>query len=415
MDKFMNIETLFTRLFSLCKLYQAVGVTWNPKNKKVSLLTSEKLSKVKWTSNLCILTNGITFIQILHHYLLKEKQERNMEPFSLLLAGYVALAFPTTTSYQLVCKSKAESMELYINGLLHFTASQRKKKVAKESIMKTVNFHEAIYMLYAWILYVSLTLTPVIFIFGFHWTNPCRSTILAWWVIPECISIFRNSESLLLQFGMLLGKFVVLAVNYYIWAKSFCTFSYGVAGIQTLLILKLNWVIKIFGRTCNNKNAVAKSIGNLYREIQVLGLLYNNIVQNAFLIVTILLLFCMSVAFTVLIRMDWTMKNALELAWFSVVGFNCILYFMVCVGGGMISIYTQTKKIVDNLKRRQPSSSDLKVTREKRLEDKWYKRFAGSCLPIRIKLGGSNYLEELTSLRCMECAVDWTIQLLLLM
>ncbi|CAL8068160.1 unnamed protein product [Orchesella dallaii] len=337
-----------------------------------------------------------------------------MEMFSLLLAGYVVVAIPMTIAYQLVCKNEAEPMELYINGLYQFAGKHDDKKMAKESI-KIVNFREAIYMLYAWILYVSLNLTPAIFVFGFHWTKPCRNTILAWWAIPECVFIFRNSESMLLQFGMLLGKFVVLTVNYYIWAKNFSTFAFGSAGIQTLFILKLNWIIEIFGKISNKKHAVTKSTGNLYREIQILGQLYNQIVDRAFLVVTILLIFCMSVTFTVLIQMDWTMKNALELAWFSVVGFNCVLYFMVSVGGGMVSVYKQTKRIVDDLKRRRPFSSCFKVTREKQLEDKWYQKFVRSCLPIRIRLGGSNFLEELTSLRCIDCSIDMTIQLLLLM
>lgn len=74
---------------------------------------------------------------------------------------------------------------------------------------------------------------------------------------------------------------------------------------------------------------------------------------------------------------------------------------------GMVSMCAYSKIV---LERAKYLTVDFVSRREKLLIKKIWR----SCDKIKVKFGDSNFLEELTPLRCLDFSVDMTVQLLLL-
>ncbi|CAL8136890.1 unnamed protein product [Orchesella dallaii] len=82
---------------------------------------------------------------------------------------------------------------------------------------------------------------PAIITFGFHFANPCRSTLLAWWVLPECHfdDLSPPNSQLITKVLMGIMKFGLLFVNFLMYSYGDICAIFGFAAINILSVLKL--------------------------------------------------------------------------------------------------------------------------------------------------------------------------------
>lgn len=146
---------------------------------------------------------------------------------------------------------------------------------------------------------------------------------------------------------------------------------------------------------------------SIYRHIQLIASLYNDIQQRQALPTLILgstVFFAVSLAF--LVQTSFSTEN-LSIT---------ILMSLMCVDGAffiLLSMSTLAAVFKESRVASQKITSDLSNITG-RMEQRWARKFLKSCGAIKIKLGGNNFVEELTPLNCLSHGVQAAVQILLL-
>jgi len=147
-----------------------------------------------------------------------------------------------------------------------------------------------------------------------------------------------------------------------------------------------------------------------YRNIQVLSNAMNMVLASALLYSIIAATFIMSFGITGVIKLSWAKEILFVLVLLFLLFVNCAVGLLVGVGG-LVSVYTESKKVINKLKI-QNRLMWYGATSKK--EFKWRQSFYISCSSIKIKLGQSNFLEDLTPLNLINNAVGLTVHMRLL-
>ncbi len=161
----------------------------------------------------------------------------------------------------------------------------------------------------------------------------------------------------------------------------------------------------------------------VYRSIQILACIANEIQQKVFVSTVVIAATIMtSICTTTVVKLPWTSGNIMPLLMFSIVGVNCVLAIVTSVGG-MASVYTESVKVTRKLQKSigiiggggyRTFVNVNRVCMGRWLEIKWKQRFYRSCVPIKIRFGSINFVDRLTPLACLDLANGVTLQLLLL-
>lgn len=144
----------------------------------------------------------------------------------------------------------------------------------------------------------------------------------------------------------------------------------------------------------------------MYRHVQLLCNLGNEIQQKMMMVpvlVAVIVISAVSVATLAHIpfkQSNWVVICILVTAY---VDTTLITLFSL---GGMVAVNTTCKIFIKNLKLYDRGSIS-------NLEKLWGAKFVASCSPFKVKFGGSNFIEKLTPLKCLNCAARLTIQILL--
>lgn len=84
---------------------------------------------------------------------------------------------------------------------------------------------------------------PIIVVYGFHWGNPCKASLVGYWLLPKCnshLELSRFSYPRVLNYAI---KLFIFLTNHLIWAISFHTGAFGVCTIQTFCIRTIHQFI----------------------------------------------------------------------------------------------------------------------------------------------------------------------------
>jgi len=147
----------------------------------------------------------------------------------------------------------------------------------------------------------------------------------------------------------------------------------------------------------------------IYREIQVLSTLNNCINKTVVLIMTLAGITFSAISLTVLVKLKWTKDNLFTLSYFTLLLCDTVPFLLVCVGG-MVGSYVASKNVIAAFTSRilnQPPNITARHCH------RWFGRYVKSLLPIKIKIGDNNFLEELTALKCVDVALNLAINVLL--
>lgn len=147
----------------------------------------------------------------------------------------------------------------------------------------------------------------------------------------------------------------------------------------------------------------------LYRQLQLINTFGNNVQKNILGSLILTAIVATSAGLGLLVQLNGRMGNetnamilvAMGMAFADGLANNMILL------EGMVSMCANSKNV---LKRAKYLTVDFVSRRENLL----IKKIWISCDKIKVKFGDSNFLEELTPLRCLDFSVDMAVQLLLL-
>ncbi|CAL8098615.1 unnamed protein product [Orchesella dallaii] len=269
-----------------------------------------------------------------------------------------------------------------------------------------------------------MTITGIILPTFYHLDmirNPCFPVYLGYWLSEQCqegnlgqvLSPTWSPVELGTKIGMSLLSYMnwnllMTGIGFYmnvaIVLKGHCIRSYIAQYGQNMR--KKFGTRKLIQRNQVHQHTIA------FRELQVMEIEYREIYSRTIVVVTLLCAIVMQVVclfntVTVLLQdsnetdSDGSLQIGLNLVyfWCTIVAACAIVVFL----GILADVYSVAKKVHEEI----GSCVALK-------KNKWFCRFFRSCPILRIYLGGSNFLDELTPLTCENFAIDQTVGLLLL-
>ncbi|CAL8145500.1 unnamed protein product [Orchesella dallaii] len=252
----------------------------------------------------------------------------------------------------------------------------------------------------------SLGVTPLFFVFGFHWFAPCKPSLAFSWVLGECKNDTEESDLFHLLFRSVF-KLIIFLPNVWAWTTGMDAVVFGVCAHHILCVISLRSYLTAFYDSAINNKGYFKKIST-YRSIQVLAQPMNAVMEKGLLISCTVATCCIAFDITGLVKLPWTKQNSFLLTICFLLATNALLYIVIAVGG-QVGVHAESKKVMEKLNRYH-----LLETMKGGLEYKWSSRFFRSCSKIKIKLGPNNYLEEMTPLVLVQNGINLTLTTLLL-
>ncbi len=154
-------------------------------------------------------------------------------------------------------------------------------------------------------------------------------------------------------------------------------------------------------------NRNSERAAKVYRQIQVFNLLCNSVQQNCLGILVLVSIVLVGMSLVLLIKTGKSNLQQGNITFFipvALVALDCLVILLVLTSG-MTQVFVESEKLHIDIKR-----SHVKPAVNKR----WKRKFWKSCDKIKIKFGDHNFLEKVTPLKCMDCSLQFTVQVLLL-
>ncbi|CAL8122224.1 unnamed protein product [Orchesella dallaii] len=248
-----------------------------------------------------------------------------------------------------------------------------------------------------------------------RWLNPCTSALLAWKIMPECAD--KNSSQEWSSFSLgLLGGILLLSV----WI---ITDLIGAAVFQVVQ-LSFSQVVCLINGVRNfheslqivlwNPRADAEKIMLQYRQLQILIRLLNWIQQDL-IIVAVLNLFLILIIISTyaLISMGWHISIP-HFILFSSALLDSIVADVFCFGA-FAQVHSESSSTLVYLKKKFLPKMELeKRSLLKRGELKLLKKFVLSMYPLKVRIGGVNFVEKFTPIAILDFCVAQIVSLLLI-
>lgn len=137
--------------------------------------------------------------------------------------------------YNYVNETKTAEITLYLNSLYEF-----------ESLYKNVipTYSEKSFQTKMGLLWVncgiaSLMVAPLFIVYGIHWINPCKISLLGFWMLDNC----QPKKDHFVMIPKKLVKLLVFLGNHWMWAFGIYGTLLGVLVINTLTIICLYEIV----------------------------------------------------------------------------------------------------------------------------------------------------------------------------
>lgn len=333
--------------------------------------------------------------------------------FYQLTCQYNLMVQVTTLVYMMTFLKHAKSVAKYVNGILEFHRNYLRKTDGKEMKAQDRSTKQKFGLMFARIFFPNCLLHPLVFVIGLHWSQPCKPSLMGYWMLEECSFENNTGSSSILGFAV---KILVFLANMWIWTIVVSLFLLGMGLLPIQCTLSLVEYIKKFQKLSLNQQTNIRNTTLIYRKLQVLALLMNEIQAYG---ITDNLIFIVVVAQTVglctLINLFQNGINTIS-AWFLLTlyvvdTFNTTI-FIVVIFGIMADVWELSNEAVNNLAIfTRVKYTDAKITRsEFKMKQIAYQSFN----TIKVKFGSLNCLDRLTPLTCLRFVNELTINILLI-
>lgn len=268
---------------------------------------------------------------------------------------------------------------------------------------------------------LSCCFFSVVFVYGFHWLAPCKPSLFGYFLLKECK---YSRTAIMIKNSILynLFKFLLFAVS--VWMFTFSAFAttFAMGNIQILCNLTIKHFLQRYWSLVKSGRLLEPGIALMYRNIQILAKIGNEIQQRSFMMAMVLVAMAFLAGCTpLLIITPFHSDNLMALGTFGVLIFHGYLVVVVFLGG-MASIYRKSNEV------RRHFYSELHVlgggektsmeilgrSKTNHRPFKWKRCFLQSCPLIKIRFGSLYFVDELTPLNIVNLSNDLSVQVLLM-
>lgn len=220
---------------------QSVLIRWNPTNQNLSLKNNGQgpaFQKSYYLLFCKTLVHALMIVVIIIQGYLTFSDQNNDSTFSDRFLFGVGLVYLLSSHSDLhLCRTQASTICLYVNGMLEFGKryknNPRNRKKRQNLLIEDLNRS------FAYGFFMTMTLLQVVYLYGLHWKHPCRPSVAAYWLIPECHWNGNQIQKVSCQIWNILLKMVIFLWNHWMWSFSLHTGLFVIAGIQILCSISL--------------------------------------------------------------------------------------------------------------------------------------------------------------------------------
>ncbi len=303
-------------------------------------------------------------------------------------------------------KNRGPTMQQFLNSLLDFA---KRNKVTQNYAPKFRSLNEFLNLMYFPMgIATGIVLSPC-FVLGFHWTNPCKTSLILSFLLKECSGEIGDGLGTMEFLAFAIVKAGVFLANIWVWYFGINGHIFLVSTVHILGPMLMRDAIELFWKKFESGTNI-QSNSEIYRKLQMFIVLLNSIQQNCFAVLLVSLLFIMSVCLGLLVKFSNEMSEEVSPIMMLTLGITVIdsMFGILVILGGMVEVFrTSKKKLV-------VTKVVIAQTNMSRFDRRWAKRFWRSCTIIKIKFGENNFFDELTPLRCLDFSLNLTVQVLLL-
>jgi len=194
---------LFVKYLQLASNSHIICLKWDCKKNQVKTVNPSDLKKVSRTYLIQSLFTVIFLLQFLYETV------KNLETSftSKFICGIATIALPGVNLILHLLKTHASDIQLYINGLFQYIGAY-----TDDSFHRKKNQLEVLNLGFAKLAYYSCKICSFTIVFGLHTFDPCKSSLVGYWMIQECSP--KLETTWLLHW---LLKVLVLLINYKVW------------------------------------------------------------------------------------------------------------------------------------------------------------------------------------------------------
>lgn len=221
---------LFGKCCKLCEFFGTVQTHWDVSQTKLGLKQHQDAQTKYFYIRVLALA---FFILLLITFGLKKLLTVDLQKYDLfenLLFGMTVLLMAWAICCIIACEKNSAASCVYINGLLSLSTLISKPshiKIPKLGLFQALNLMLAYATYYAigWML-------PFIFVWTLHWQNPCKASIVGYWLIPVCLK--EHGVSFILKCLSVPIKMLVLGVNHLVWWYAMSSTAIVVSGFLAM-------------------------------------------------------------------------------------------------------------------------------------------------------------------------------------
>lgn len=212
-----------------CSLVSGIGIIpikFFPRFRRI-MLSSKSASRTKWNHHFSSVLVAILIVQWIHN---------DQKLSSDGLVTWISLSILITSQIFIQQeKSKMHEIVQFCNGLFQFDEIYPITGKGSRIPLKI-----KINMVMVYCMSLSAVAFPPGYAYGLHWWSPCKSSLVGYWIIPEC-SLIQCPK-----FAETLIKCVVLLINHWLWSLSMHGGTFCVAVLNTMCVSTIHQFIQRF-------------------------------------------------------------------------------------------------------------------------------------------------------------------------
>ncbi len=367
-------------------------------------------SDMKFSKIQSSLMSAVTVFQLLQCLYFSTTSNGNKGQTADLMFGLFSwIGLHVSITYIQIFRTKGPLLKVYLNNLLNFSINTFEKSGSMTNHnRKNFKLIKLLNLLLAPMIFFTIVIFPPCYVLGLHFQNPCKPSLVGYFLLNECRNKRNNQKGLVQLLIEIFLKTVIFVGNISMWYYALYGMAFVVITVHIISTMLISNIMEIFwNRLKFGRDLYYDAV--LYRQIQVINILYNLLQQDSLLLFMYSQMTVVSVLLAILVGfMNGRngKSNIVLVLTFVVINGEAVIGILVILGG-MVLIYMKSKHILKDARR-------LVVKIENKRDRKWLRKFFRSCAIFRVKFGSSNFLEELTPFRCIDFAFNLTIQFVLL-
>ncbi|CAL8127975.1 unnamed protein product [Orchesella dallaii] len=389
---------------SLCDYFGGIPFKWNKESNRLEVRSKKKLKLYGIRLYIAFFYKFLAMIQVVSTW--KRVKMFVITHNVMFIASYAVIGAAAYVFYKY-----AYSCASLFNNMIEYEERHYKgKRISKTELKGT--------WLATWMVRL-MTSTGILMPTLYHLDiirNPCFPVYLGYWLSDQCqpdrIGLASPATWSAKEIGTKIGISLLSYMNWNL-LMSGIPFFVNVSVVITGHCFR-SYIFQ-YGHDIRTNKEMTKN-GTLlkkqtlaFRELQLMSIVYRDIYSKFFLVVlmiscTIMQVVCLYNTVTVFAKggyKDESFQIGLNLVYFWCT--FLAIFIIVVMFGILADVYCVARNVHEEIS----GTVDLK-------RSKWFVRFLKSCPVLRIYLGGSNFLDEMTPLTCEDFAIDQTVSLLLL-